>query len=387
MSVPETGLDNFFTCSTDGCPTVRTFLVGIRGRPVITVSAPWHVCWLVVDVSAGGNTGRSKYARPFYTFPFNRGEDSRGSAGKCGDPHVFGAGLSRSPLFGNRFLIGCFCSTRTLGRPIYIFHQQSNKSSFTKGLPMSDWAHEIATARELQPSHRRRVLATNNCVLRIALKPGERDHYGNTHDPQFTRLLDENLVLATEVVRKWTTVPVPQVIHYDTEITVLKVIKGVDLDAAWSRVSKRQLDGIKHELRGYIEQLWRIPNLSSEDFTIGTLCRTHEILFSSNREYPHQGPFKTTKEYRSHVPGLFGRTPRFPEDAQPVFDHMDWYQSNIILHPNLDGIAGIIDWEYAGYIPDPGELHRGDVPTEDWGRPEWADIFDGLEQPKSNNTM
>jgi hypothetical protein len=34
----------------------------------------------------------------------------------------------------------------------------------------------------------------------------------------------------------------------------------------------------------------------------------------------------------------------FPDDAASVFRHMDWYQSNIILHRNLDKIAAMIDW-------------------------------------------
>jgi len=42
---------------------------------------------------------------------------------------------------------------------------------------------------------------------------------------------------------------------------------------------------------------------------------------------------------------------------------MDWYQSNIILHPNLDKIAAIIDWEYAGFTPDPRDMHIGDLQT------------------------
>jgi len=267
-------------------------------------------------------------------------------------------------------------------QPILGWVSSKSATKVQKSLLMTDWTHEIAAARELQPSHRRRILATNKHVLRIPLKPEERDYFGNTHDIGFTSLLDENLVLATKVVREYTTVPVPQVIHYDAEMTILQMIEGVDLDSVWGRISKRQLEGIKEELRGYIQQLWTIPNLFSEDFAVGTLCKTHEILFSSNRQYPHQGPFKTTSQYRSHIPGLFGRNPQFSDDAQPVFDHMDWYQSNIIIHPNLDGIAGIIDWEYAGYIPDPDELHRGDVAIEDWGRPEWANIFDGLEQPR-----
>ena len=60
------------------------------------------------------------------------------------------------------------------------------------------------------------------------------------------------------------------------------------------------------------------------------------------------------------IPILFKRTARFPPDAKPVFDHMEWYESNIVLHPNLDKIAAIMDWECATFIPDPRDMHLGD---------------------------
>jgi aminoglycoside phosphotransferase (APT) family kinase protein len=247
---------------------------------------------------------------------------------------------------------------------------------------MTDWSKELASARELQPSHRRHVRATDKYVMRIPLEPEERDYFDGTHDTAFTHLLDENLVLATKLVQEYTTVPVPKVIHYVPEMTVLEWIDGVDLDEAWNRVSPRQLAGIKLELRDYIRQLWTVPNLDSEVFAVGTLCKTHEILFSSKRTYPHRGPFKSSAEYSEHVHALFGRVPHFGGNTKPVFDHMDWFQSNIVLHPNLEKIAAIIDWEYAGYTPEPRDMHVGDLPIEKWARPEWADIFDGLQPPK-----
>jgi len=246
---------------------------------------------------------------------------------------------------------------------------------------MTDWEKERQNAHELQPSHRRHVLGTEKYVMRIPLRLEETDYFGGTHDVELTRLHDINLVQATKVVREFTSVPIPNVIHYDRTMTVLEKIEGVDLDSAWDRVSPRQLAGIKLELQSYIKQLWTIPNLASDIFAVGTLCDTHEILFG-DRAYPHQGPFRTTAEYRLHVPGLFGRNPHFPQNVKPVFDHMDWFQSNIIILPNLDKIAGIIDWEYAGFIPDPQDMHVGDVPIDEWRRPEWANIFEGLEQPR-----
>jgi hypothetical protein len=245
-----------------------------------------------------------------------------------------------------------------------------------------DWAKEIESARKLQPTHRRRVYGTDKHVIRITLKPDERDHFGGTHDYSRTLLADENLVKTTDLIRRHTAIPVPKVIHHIEGTTVLEMVPGVDLADAWDRISTRQLDGIKHELRGYIKQLWSIPNPFRDQFAVGSLCTTHEILFTVDPTYPQRGPFRTTPEYRTHIPGLFNRTPRFSPNNQPVLDHSDWSQSNIIIHPNLDKIAAIIDWEYAAFIPDPEDMHVGDVPVEEWRRPEWADIFAQLEQPR-----
>src|SRR5947207_9049251 len=161
-----------------------------------------------------------------------------------------------------------------------------------------DWSKELQSAQELQPSHRRYVYGTEDFIMKVALKPHERDYFGNVHDVDFTRLLDENLVIATEVVQKYTTIPVPKVVHYAEGMTVLEKVKGIDLDEAWDRVSPRQLTGIKLQLQEYIQQLWAIPNCSSDEFAVGTLCSTHELLFTCNRVYPHRGPFKTTIDYR-----------------------------------------------------------------------------------------
>lgn len=206
----------------------------------------------------------------------------------------------------------------------------------------------------------------------------ERDYFGNTHDLHFTRLCDENLIYATRLVREHTTIPVPKIVEYTQEMSVLDRVEGIDLEQAQDHLSSRQLEGINLQLREYITQLWTIP--PPTNLVVGGLSTTGELLFTPNRTYPHRGPFKTVAEYRPHYKALWDLEPRFGDNAKTVFDHMDWCQSNIIIHPNLDGVAGIIDWEYAGFIPDPRDMHVRDDPVEEWGR--FGDLFEGLEMPK-----
>jgi len=114
----------------------------------------------------------------------------------------------------------------------------------------------------------------------------------------FTRFMDENLVLATELVRNWTAIPVPRIIAYDPKMTVLEMIEGIDFDAAWSYISKRYR--IKYELYIYSSfGEFQTSVLKTLQIMTGTLCRTHEILFSSNRNYHQQSLFK--RALRSQV--------------------------------------------------------------------------------------
>lgn len=235
--------------------------------------------------------------------------------------------------------------------------------------------------RKLQPSHRRHVFHYNDYIVKIALEADEPDFMGEFHDPRRTALADENVVRSLELVKTYTTVPVPEIVTTGPGFTVFKRIEGVDLECAWNQLSSNQLNNIKLQLKGYIRQLWKIPNPFPE-FAVGSLCSTHELLrFERSELNTFTGPFKTTEDYRKNVKRLFDREPKFPPNSKPVFDHMDWYQCNIILTPNLDSIAGIIDWEYAGFIPDPKDMHIADIPISEWHYPEWADIFDGIKQP------
>jgi len=242
---------------------------------------------------------------------------------------------------------------------------------------------------KLHPTLRRHIHRVDNFVVKVRLRQGEPDIYGNTYDPGLLQLQDENAIAATKLVKKQTSVPIPGLVHADDNFTVWEYIDGFPLDEVWTKISSSQLLSIKFQIREFIAQLWTIPHPLPEKFAVGTLCSTHELLNDPfipgcpRNFYEFNGPFKTVEEYRGNVRELYGREPRFPPDSPSVFDHMDWHPSNIILHPNLDAVAGIIDWEMAGFIPDPKDMYMGDDPIEEWSRPELADLFDGIQISKS----
>ena len=159
------------------------------------------------------------------------------------------------------------------------------------------------------------------------------------------------------------------------------------------------------QLREYIAELWKIPT-PTDHSAVGTLCTTNELLCDNlHPQHPaiarsfwtKNGPYRTVEEFHSIATGLyFEYDPKFrvnvPVDtpglrdyvytvtdgratARPVFDHMDWSKSNVIVHPNLDYVAGIIDWEYAGFIPDPADYFSSQKTlTADC----WFNLFDGI---------
>jgi len=111
-----------------------------------------------------------------------------------------------------------------------------------------------------------------------------------------------------------------------------------------------------------------IPNPTGQ---VKSLVPSGEVF---HLQLPNQGPFESTKEfvtaYSNHdVLGVI------PLDSKPVFSHLDWDLSNLILHPNLDGVAGVIDWERACFFPEAGRsIHNM---YHQWDG--WEKLFDGLD--------
>jgi len=227
---------------------------------------------------------------------------------------------------------------------------------------VNDWRQYLTEERKLQPSHRRHVFHYKDYIIKLALRPDEPDYMGQFHDTRRTLLSDENEIKSLELVRKYTTIPLPEVVDHGLGFVVFKRIQGEDLESAWSKLSPEQLNNIISEIRGYIRQLWEIPNPFSDQFVVGSLCSTHELLKYERSAPPRsKGPFKTLEEYRKNVKALWEREPHFANNVKPVFDHMDWFQCNVILTSDLNSVAGIIDWEYAAFIPDPKNMHVGDL--------------------------
>lgn len=133
---------------------------------------------------------------------------------------------------------------------------------------------------------------------------------------------------------------------------------------------RRCKEGIKLQVQGFIKQLAKIPNTSKG---VRSLNTTGEIFHA---QLPHQGPWESTHEFlqsykHEDVPFIHQINPL----SKPVLSHMDWDLSNIVLHPNMDAVAAVIDWERAAFFPEGGRsVHRV---CHQWAG--WETLFDGVQ--------
>ncbi|KAI0465590.1 hypothetical protein F4859DRAFT_500385 [Xylaria cf. heliscus] len=222
------------------------------------------------------------------------------------------------------------------------------------------------------PPFDRYIYVLSSHVIKKRLLPGEIGFDGYIPDHATLTARDENELKALELVREHTSIPVPRILHKGKGFNVFERFQGVTVNekAIWDRVSPRQREAIRLQVQGYIKELSNIPNHTNG---IRSLVPSGEIF---HLQLPVRGPFTSTEEfvtaYANHEV-----LSTIPLDCKPVFSHLDWDLSNLILHPNLDGVAGVIDWERACFFPEGGRtIHRM---CHQWDG--WDKLFEGLEFP------
>jgi hypothetical protein len=134
---------------------------------------------------------------------------------------------------------------------------------------------------KLHPTLRRHIHRVGGHVIKIPLKLGEPDFYNNTTHGSLTRLtslLDENVIAVTRLVQRHTAIPIQKLVHEGEGFTVWEYIDGIAMDSAWVKLSEKQIQSIKIQLREFIAQLWTIDHPFASKFAVGTLCSTHELL-------------------------------------------------------------------------------------------------------------
>lgn len=147
---------------------------------------------------------------------------------------------------------------------------------------------------------------------------------------------------------------------------------AVNCSDMWEKVAPRQREAIRLQVRDYIQQLSQIPYPGG----VRSLVSSGQIFHT--QLHHHRGPFDSTKSFLKAYPGAeFPLIDEIAADSVPVFSHMDWDLSNIVLYPNMDAVVGVIDWERACYFPEGGRsIHRMCIHQRGW-----ETLFDGLVFP------
>ncbi|KAM7201115.1 Protein kinase-like domain containing protein [Rhypophila sp. PSN 637] len=255
-----------------------------------------------------------------------------------------------------------------------------------KPRPLPTWLRlRMAASTLMSPSHRRGagnviVLPFNTRVVKLDVRPNE--------------------IAAMEFVRANTTIPIPKVLEIHdrqpdgTAHIVMSHIPGRDLEQVMVDMSSEQVAGVVKELAGYLSQLRQlgkdVVNGEKRDSIIGGVggIPGHDIRLGLNRPW---GPFQTITEFHRYL--------RFNEplqhwtndDVKAVhskpeghykirFTHADIAPRNIRV--GKDGkIAGIIDWEFAGWYPEYWEYvkmaYAGALQRPGWKM--WSDAIEAEE--------
>lgn len=141
----------------------------------------------------------------------------------------------------------------------------------------------------------------------------------------------------------------------------------------WDKVSPRQREAIRLQVQGFIEKLLKIPNPTGG---VRSMTTSGEVVHD---QLPCRGPFDSTESFlKAYEKEDVHFIHQINCLSTPVFSHLDWDLSNIVLHPNFDAVAGVIDWERASLFPEGGKsIHRM---CHQWEG--WETLFDGLEFPR-----
>lgn len=171
-------------------------------------------------------------------------------------------------------------------------------------------------------------------------------------------------------------------------------VPGDDLEDVLSTLSAGQITSIVKELAGYLGQLRRLEPKEAvsgspkqqDETPIGGVGGVpgHDVRLGSRG----WGPFRTLADFHTHL--RFGEPLEYWDHEPAVmevhgkddgayglrFTHADIALRNIRVK---DGrIAGIIDWEFAGWYPEYWEytkMHYGGAGA----RPAWKTFFDAVE--------
>lgn len=189
---------------------------------------------------------------------------------------------------------------------------------------------------------------------------------------------------AIQCIRRYTSIPVPKPLDFvtrsvkgqdaDEGYLLMSRIPGVPLYRCYEIMSDDDVAQVKAQIRDYVAQMRAIPNSTNTDKpicnTLGEALRDHHIGVAG-ADQP-VGPFVDE--------AAFNQVLRFPDDPgrkghSILFTHGDLNPRNIIVQQEVQQngkyawrVAGIVDWETAGYYPEYWEYTKALYEQFRWPR-------------------
>ncbi|KAK6364927.1 hypothetical protein LTR64_008839 [Lithohypha guttulata] len=170
--------------------------------------------------------------------------------------------------------------------------------------------------------------------------------------------------LTMEYVRKHTTIPVPKVFcafeHHGAVYIAMERLAGQPLGWEWARRSDDSKAYILQQLRDYVVQLRNLPRMSD----CNSVAAIDDGPFLDERlpgSSSPVGPFPSVKQFHRYLRSDQETDLKHNEDVQRLVKMHDDTSENVCFTHNdlssfnilVDGqqITGIIDWEYAAWLP------------------------------------
>ncbi|KAI1460436.1 hypothetical protein F4805DRAFT_417523 [Annulohypoxylon moriforme] len=169
---------------------------------------------------------------------------------------------------------------------------------------------------------------------------------------------------ALRVVRQHTSIPVPKALDMifregdlDGAYMLMTRVPGFPISLCQNILSDRDMEQIANQLKDYVAQLRDIPQLAKPNM-FGSICNTLGEARRDSRVHGLSpvGPFADE--------AAFSQLLRFSDDParrghKILFTHADLNARNILIDQIVqsDGsigwnVTGIVDWEFAGYLPE-----------------------------------
>ena len=163
-------------------------------------------------------------------------------------------------------------------------------------------------------------------------------------------------VSAIQFAKIHTSIPVPEIVYWDSEFIIYKKIDGENASKIWDTLSKRTQRKIMRQVISYVEEMqkYSFDKIGSlYGIKIGKVVNTQKGPFKRFDSFIISEYDKCLNDIKLPIKETFERFRKHILNYNPkmryVFTHGDFAKKNLLIKHN--SIVGVIDWEWSGSAP------------------------------------